>query len=156
MEGLKEILKSLPVLRQIEYDFNRSVIVTVDTSPNAIGWVVGQDDVDGRRFAVRSGAKILTKRQQAYPQVKRELLGVFIILKAEKIYLIGTNVILETDCLSLLGMIANCSIPNIVMLRWIAYIKSMKPILVYISCKKNSVADILLRARYICEEEMET
>ena len=36
MEGLKEILKSPPVLRQVEYDSGRPVIVTVDTSPIAI------------------------------------------------------------------------------------------------------------------------
>jgi hypothetical protein len=33
IEGLKEILKSPPVLRQIEYDSGRLVIVTIDTSP---------------------------------------------------------------------------------------------------------------------------
>ena len=56
---------------------------------------------------------------------------------------------LETDCLPLLGMIANCSIPDIAMLRWIAYIKSLKPVLVHIIGKKNSVADMLSRARYV-------
>jgi hypothetical protein len=65
-------------------------------------------------------------------------------------------VVLETDCLPLLGMIANCSIPDIAMLRWIAYIKSLNPILVHIIGKKNSVADMLSRARYVHEEEMET
>jgi hypothetical protein len=156
MEGLKEILKSPPVLRQVEYDSGRPVIVTVDTSPIAIGWAVGQDDTDGKRFAIRFGARILTERQRAYPQVKRELLGALTALKAERNYLIGANVVLETDCLPLLGMIANCSIPDIAMLRWIAYIKSLNPVLVHIIGKKNSVADMLSRARYVHEEEMET
>ena len=156
MEGLKETLKSPPVLRQVEYDSGRPVIVTVDTSPIAIGWAIGQDDPDGKRFAIRFGARILTKRQRAYPQVKRELLGALTALKAERNYLIGANVVLETDCLPLLGMIANCSIPDIAMLRWIAYIKSLNPMLVHIIGKKNSVADMLSRARYVHEEEMET
>jgi hypothetical protein len=132
------------------------VIVTVDTSPIAIGWAVGQDDTDGKRFAIRFEARILTERQRAYPQVKRELLGALTALKAERNYLIGANVVLETDCLPLLGMIANCSIPDIAMLRWIAHIKSLNPILVHIIGKKNYVADMLLRARYVHEEEMET
>ena len=68
MEGLKEILKSLPILRQVEYDSGRPVIVTVDTSPIAIGWAIGQDDPDGKQFAIRFGARILTERQRAYPQ----------------------------------------------------------------------------------------
>jgi hypothetical protein len=68
--------------------------------------------------------------------------------------LIGTNVVLETDCLPLLGMIVNCFIPDIAMLRWIAYIKSLNPILVHIIGKKDFVADKLSRARYIHKEEM--
>jgi hypothetical protein len=126
--------------------------VTVDTSPITIEWAVGQDDADGRQFTVRFGARILTERQQAYLQVKRELLGTF---KAEKNYLIGVNVMLETDCLPLFGMIANCSIPNIAMLGWIAYIKSMNLVLVHITDKNNFVADMLSRVRYVCEEKME-
>jgi hypothetical protein len=156
MEGLKEILKSPPILRQVDYDCNRSVVVTIDTSPIAIGWAIGQDDAEGKRFAIRFGARILTDRQRAYPQVKRELLGALTAMKADRNYLIGANVVLETDCLPLLGMVANCSTPDIAMLRWIAYIRSLNPILVHISGKKNSVADMLSRARYICEEEMET
>jgi hypothetical protein len=65
-------------------------------------------------------------------------------------------VVLETNCLPLLGMIANCSIPDIAMLRWIAYIKSLNPVLVHIIGKKNFVADMLSRVRYVQEEEMET
>ena len=155
MEGLKEILKSSPVLRQVDYDCGRPVVVTVDTSPIATGWAIGQDDAEGRRFAIRFGARILTERQRAYPQVKRELLGALTALKADRNYLIGANVVLETDCLPLLGMIANCSTPDIAMLRWIAYIRSLNPVLVHIVGKKNSVADMLSRARYTCEDEME-
>ena len=156
MEGLKEILKSPPVLREVEYDSGRPVIVIVDTSLIAIGWAIGQDGQDGKRFAIRFGARILIERQKAYPQVKRELLGVLTVLKEESYYLIGANVVLETDCLPLLGMIADCSIPDIAMLRWIAYIKSLNLVLVHIIGKKNSMADMLSRARYVHEEEIET
>ena len=156
MEGLKEILKSPPILRQVDYECGRPIIITVDTSPIAIGWAVGQDDAEGKRFAIRFGARILTNRQRGYPQVKRELLGAMTAMKADRNYLIGANVILETDCLPIIGMIANCFTPDIAMLRWIAYIRSLNPELIHISGKKNSVADMLSRARYICEEEMET
>ncbi len=33
--------------------------------------------------------------------------------------------VVETDCLPLLGMITDCSTPDIAMLRWIAFIKSL-------------------------------
>jgi hypothetical protein len=59
MEGLKEILKSPLVLKQIEYDSGRPVIVTVNTSPIVIGWDVGQNDTNGRWFIVRFGSRIL-------------------------------------------------------------------------------------------------
>jgi hypothetical protein len=156
MESLKEILKLPPILRQVNYECDRPVVVTVDTSPIAIRWAIGQDDVEGRRFAIRFGARILTDRQRRYPQVKRELLGALTAIKADRNYLIGANVVLETDCLPLLGMIANCSTPDIAMLRWIAYIRSVNPVLMHISGKKNYVTDMLSRARYSCEEEMET
>jgi hypothetical protein len=154
MDDLKKILKSPPVLKQVNYDCQRPVIVTVDTSPIAIGWAIGQDDEDKKRFAIRFGARILTERQRAYPQVKRELWGALTALKADRNYLIGAEVVLETDCLPLLGMIANCSSPDIAMLRWIAYIKSFNPVLVHIEGKKNCVADMLSRARYFDEEGM--
>lgn len=154
MEELKKTLQSPPVLKQVEYESGRPVIVTVDSSPIAIGWAVGQDDERENRFAIRFGARILTERQRAYPQVKRELLGALTALKAERNYLIGANVVLETDCLPLLGMISNCNSPDIAMLRWIAYIKSLNPVLKHITGKMNPVADMLSRARYFDEEKM--
>ena len=70
---------------------------------------------------------MLSGRQRDYPQVKRELWGVVTALKNDKEYLTGAEVIVETDCHPLLGMISNCSTPDIAMLRWIAYIKSLNP-----------------------------
>ena len=46
-------------------------------------------------------------------------------MKADKDYLIGTEVIIETDCLPILGMLSECTTPDLAMLRWIAYIKSL-------------------------------
>ena len=86
--------------------------------------------------------------------MKRELWGALTTLKAERNYLIGANVVLETNCLPLLGMIANCSSPNIAMLRWIAYIKSLNPVLIHIAGKENSMADMLSKAKYYYEDEM--
>ena len=40
-EGLKGILKSPPILRQVDYDCNTHVVITVDISPIAISWAVG-------------------------------------------------------------------------------------------------------------------
>ncbi|KAL3694970.1 hypothetical protein R1sor_008621 [Riccia sorocarpa] len=154
IEKLKKTLESPPVLRRLDYTCGRPIVVTVDTSPRAVGWVIGQDDSDGVRFVGRFGAKILTGRQRDFPQVKRELWGVYTALRTDRNFLIGAAVMLEIDCLPLLGMIANCSTPDITMLRWIAYVRNFNPQLKHIAGKKNVVADMLSRARYEGEEEM--
>ncbi|MCO5604739.1 hypothetical protein L7F22_058909 [Adiantum nelumboides] len=154
MKKLKVLLQSAPTLRKVNYECERPVIITVDTSPTGIGWAIGQDDEEGHRYVVRFGAKVLSARQRNYPQVKRELWGVVTSLKCDKDYLIGAYVVVETDCLPLLGMIASCSTPNIAMLRWIAYIKSLNLEFKHIAGKDNPVADMLSRARYEDEEGM--
>ena len=127
MKKLKRLLQCAPTLRKVNYECGRPIIVTVDTSPTGIGWAIGQDDEDGNRYAVRFGAKVLSSRQRGYAQVKRELWGVVTALKCDKEYFIGASVIVETDCLPLLGMISSCSTLDIAMLHWIAYIKSLNP-----------------------------
>jgi len=154
MKKLKDLLSSLPTLKKIDYKCRRPVILTVDASPIGIGWAIGQNNESGERYVVRFGAKVLNSRQRAYAQVKRELWGVVTAMKNEKGYLIGATVVVETDCLPLLGMIASCSTPNLAMLRWIAYIKSMDPKFKHIAGKNNPVVDMLSRAKYEDEEEM--
>ncbi|KAL3696508.1 hypothetical protein R1sor_010584 [Riccia sorocarpa] len=102
MRRLKALLSSSPVLGRVDYHCGRPVILTVDTSPIAIGWAVGQDDENGNRIAVRFGARVLSSRQREYPQVKRELWGVVTAMKSERNYLMGAVVVVETDCLPLL------------------------------------------------------
>ncbi|KAL3685685.1 hypothetical protein R1sor_003707 [Riccia sorocarpa] len=114
----------------------------------------GQDDAEGNRFAARFGARVLSNTQRDYPQVKRELWGTVTAMKALKEYLMGAVVVVETDCLPLLGMITNCSTPNVTMLNWIAYIKSLNSEFKHIAGKENVVADMLSRARYDGEDEM--
>ena len=55
--------------------------------------------------------------------------------------------IIETDCMPILGMVFGCATPDLEMLRWIAYIKSLDPEIWHISGKDNAMADMLSRAR---------
>ena len=147
MARLKKALSEPPVLCPPIYD-GRVLFLTIDASPIAAGWAVGQDDDEGKRFAIRFGAKIFGERQRRYAQVKRELWAARCALQRERNYLIGAEVVIETDCLSLLGMIANCTVPDIAMLRWVAYIRMFNPELQHIRGRDNPVADMLSRARY--------
>ncbi|KAL2623969.1 hypothetical protein R1flu_008214 [Riccia fluitans] len=142
----RSTIESPLVLRRLDYTCGKPVIIIVDTSPKAIGWAIGQDDVDGVRFAGRYGAKILIRRQRDYPHVKREFWGVNIALQNDKNFSIGIAVVLETDYLPLLSMIANCSTPDITILHWIAYVWNFNPELKHIVGKENVVADMLSRA----------
>ena len=51
MRKLKKMLLRAPTLRRVDYKCGRPVILTVGTSPTGIGWVVGQDDEEGHRYA---------------------------------------------------------------------------------------------------------
>jgi hypothetical protein len=150
---LKAMLLEAPALRKAEYAGGKPIFVTVDTSPTGIGWVINQEDEDGERYAIRFGAKVLSERQRKYAQVKRELWGIVSAIKSDREYLIGAEVVIETDCLPILGMVSGCNTPDIAMLRWIAYIKSLSPEIRHIAGKRNVVADMLSRARYEGGEE---
>ena len=84
----------------------------VDTSLTGIGWVINQEDENGTRFPIRFGAKVLSERQRGYAQVKRELWDIFPAVKADKDYLIGTEVIIETNFL-MSTTILQCSLRSI-------------------------------------------
>ena len=75
-------------------------------------------------------------------------------MKADKDYLIGTEVIIETDCLPILGMVSGCAMPDLAMLRWIVYIRSLHPEIRHFSRKDNAMADMLSRARFKNEDDM--
>ena len=56
---------------------------------------------------------------------KARTLGIISAVKADKDFLFGTEIVIETNCLPILGMISGCVTPDLEMLRWIAYIKSL-------------------------------
>ena len=66
-------------------------------------------------------------------------------MKPDPEYLIIVEVIIETGCLQVLGIMQCCTIPDVVMLRRIAYKKSR-----YMahSGKENAIIDMLSRAQF--------
>ena len=75
-------------------------------------------------------------------------------MKVNKNYLIGTKVIIETDCLPILRVISGYPTTDLTMLKWIMYIKSLNRKIRHISRKDNAMADMLLRARFKGEDDM--
>ena len=63
-------------------------------------------------------------------------------------------VTIETDFLPILEMVSGCETPDMAMLKWIAFIKSLNPEVCHISGKENALDNILSRACYEGNEDM--
>ena len=76
------------------------------------------------------------------------------MVKVVKDYMIGTEAMIEMDCLPILGVIFWCVMPNLAMLMWIVYIISMSPKVLHISRKNNAMTNMLSKARYEYEGDI--
>ena len=154
VQRLKGMLTAAPALRKAIYGKESPVFITMDTSLTGISRVINQEKEGGTIFAIQFSAEVLSERQRGYTQVKRELWGIISVVKADKDYLIGTDVIIETDCLPILGMVFGCRTPDLVMVKWIEYIKSLNPEIRHISGKDNNMADMLSRVHFEGRDDM--
>ena len=118
---LKHLVTTAPVLHPIDYQSERPVILSVDTSYIAVGFILSQIDENGKRRPARYGSIPLHAVHQGYSQSKLELYGLFRALTAWKIYLVGApNLIVEMDASYVKNMINNPDMqPNNALNRWI-------------------------------------
>ena len=110
MIDLKEALLSSPALRPIDYHSDAPVILGVNTSYIAIGSILSQCDLDNPkiRYVARFGSITLNEREALFSQPKLELYGLYRVLRAWKLYLIGVcNMIVEVDAKYIKGILAN-------------------------------------------------
>ena len=126
MEDLKRALLESPSLRPINYRSDVPVILSVDTSYIAIGFILSQcDPVNPRlRYHARFGSITLNERECRFSQPKLELYGLYRALRTLKLYLIGIrNLIIEVDAKYIKGMLQNPDIaPSASINRWIVSI----------------------------------
>ena len=61
MKRMKGMLVAKPTLRKAIYKEGMSIYVTVDTSPDAIKWVINQEGEDSGRNTIKFGAKVLSE-----------------------------------------------------------------------------------------------
>ena len=157
MDALKEKVISAPALSPIDYASNRLVIVAVDSSFIAVGWIVYQLDEQGRRKPSRYGSISWTEREARYSQSKLELHGVFRALKSLRLHLVGLPTFrLEVDAKYIKGMLNNPDIqPNNAINRWIAGILLFNFDLVHVPGKLHLGPDGLSRRRAVPEDEEE-
>ena len=141
------LVKDCTAIRAIDYSSEQEVVLSVDSSWMAVGFILSQLGEDGKRYPLRYGSITWNETEQRYSQAKLELYGLFRALKAVKIYVVGVkNFIVEVDAKYIKGMINNPDIqPNAPINRWIAGILLFDFKLRHVPGKDHASADGLSR-----------
>src|SRR6201746_704748 len=147
MQRLKDAVINSPALRRIDYESGRQIVLAVDTSNVAIGFILMQLGDDGRKYPARFGSITLNDVESRYSQAKLELYGLFRALRAVRVWIFGlTNLTIEVDAKYIKGMINNPDLqPNASINRWIAGILLFDFQLVHVSGDRHRGADGLSR-----------
>lgn len=131
----------------IDYSSTRAVVLSVDTSYIAIGFILSQEDEQGRKRPARYGSIPLSDRESRYSQPKLELYGLFRALRAYRLYLVGVKKLkVEVDAKYIKGMLNDPDLqPNASTNRWIQGILLFDFELVHVPAEKHQGPDRLSR-----------
>ncbi len=156
-EDLKQALINSPAIRPLDYTTGAPVILSVDTSYIAIGFILSQCDVDQpkRRYFSRFGSITLNEREARFSQPKLELYGLYRTVRALKLYLIGLrNLVVEVDAKYIKGMLSNPDIaPSASINRWIVSIMMFHFDLVHVPGSFHGPDGLSRRRRQSDDEE---
>lgn len=157
MEKLKMLAQNSTAIKAIDYDSTREVVLAVDSSWMAVGFILSQKGEDGKRYPSRYGSITWNETEQRYSQAKLELYGLFRALKSVKMYIVGLkNFVVEVDAKYIKGMINNPDIqPSATINRWIAGILLFDFELRHVSAKDHAPADGLSRRPKTLEDPEE-
>ena len=88
----------------------------------AVGFILSQEEEDGKRYPNHFGSISLTSIESWYSQAKLELYRLFCSLQAVQVFIFGvTNLVVEMDAKYVKGMINNPDLqPNMTINWWIA------------------------------------
>ena len=155
-DTLKLALVSPPALRPIDYSSRNEVILSVDSSYIAVGFILSQID-KGKRRPARYGSIPMNEREARYSQPKLELYGLFRALRAYRLYLIGVKYLtVEVDAKYIKGMLNDPDLqPNATINRWIQGILLFDFQLVHVPAEKHKGPDALSRREKAEDEEVE-
>ena len=147
MEDLKLAVVSAPCLQPINYHCDRWVILAVDSSCIATGFILLQLGADGKHYPSRFGSINWNERESHYSQAKIEIYGLWRALQAYRLYIIGVkNLHIEIDASYIKGMLNNPDIqPGAAVNRWIVGIKLFHFDLVHVPGTLHNAPDGLSR-----------
>lgn len=155
-EELKQLVSSAPALHPIDYTSDLPVILSVDSSKIAVGFILSQIDKDGKRHPARYGSIPMNEREANYSQPKLELYGLFRALRHYRLFIVGVKTLhVEVDAKYIKGMLNEPDLqPNATINRWIQGILLFDFKLIHVSATNFKGPDGLSR-RQPLEEEFE-
>jgi hypothetical protein len=157
-EHLKDLVTQAPALRPIDYSSDRPVILSVDTSIYGIGFILSQEDEQGRRVPARYGSLPLQAHQTEYFQSKLEMYGLLRALHRYRAHIGGAkHLIVEVDAKSIGGMLNRTEIsPDVILNKWTLGVLQFDFELVHVPGQKHLGPDALSRRRYTSDDEDES
>ena len=176
---LKEKVKNVTALKRLDIELAKRasltfvegelnegrIILAVDSSNKAIGYVLYQvfrssdkdlaptdaknttrrQQADLKRYPLRFGSITLNETESSYSQPKVELYGLFRALKALESIVWGINIRVEADASFLAAMVNSPGLPSASTTRWAAYIKLFDMEIVHIKAAQHVAPDGLSR-----------
>ena len=144
---LKEQVTTAPALHPINYSSTNPIILAVDTSFMAVGFILYQMDDHGKRRPARYGSVPLDECQCRYSQPKLELYGLFRALREWRLHIIGAKILhVEVDAQYIKGMLNDPDLqPNAAINRWIQGILMFDFTLIHVPAIHHKAADALSR-----------
>jgi RNase H-like domain found in reverse transcriptase len=125
-------------------DPRKAFVLTTDASGFAIGAVLQQEDAQGRLRPVAFESRKLNPAEQRYATHERETLAVIIALRQWRCYLLGKQVQVFTDHMSLKYLMIQSHLSSR-QARWVEFLADYDLDIRYKAGKDNVVADALSR-----------
>ena len=146
-DALKTAVTSAPALRPIDYSSDNPVVLSVDSSIHAVGFILSQYDENGRKRPARYGSIPMSERESRYSQPKLELYGLYRALRAYRLYLTGVrNLQVEVDAQYIKGMLNEPDLqPNATINRWIQGVLLFTFKLIHVPAERHKGPDALSR-----------
>jgi len=149
MQALKDAIITSSALISINYDSDRPVFLSIDSSWCRVGWILAQECTDGCCRPACFGSISWNERESHHSQAKVKLYGLFQALRALHLYTIRVkNLVVEMDAQYVRGMLKNSDIqPNATINWWITVILLFNFKLVHVPAEKHHGPDGLSQCK---------
>ncbi|KAI0339179.1 hypothetical protein BDW22DRAFT_1298427, partial [Trametopsis cervina] len=144
---LKLAITHPPALRPVDYTSSNVVVLSVDSSFIAVGFILSQYDEANKKRSARYGSIPMNEREARYSQPKLKLYGLYRALRAYRLYLIGVQKLqVEVDAKYIKGMLNEPDLqPNATINRWIQGILLFDFELLHVPAERHKGPDALSR-----------